>query len=512
MKFQLSIFLFICTLNAQLFISEIERNPVGSESASPGGKSHEYIELVNLSNDTFIIDSLSIFDGVTHDQLVSIDDSLLLPGFVLLILDKDYFSVAELSPIDYDSSAIISTINHSTICGGLTTTDGFIVQYRDDTVATAIDQFLPEGEKLQFTSFAGSDNESTTLSPKSFFSDEVWNENSASPGCVKQLTENLFHQWNISKTELVVYSFSFGSSWNYSVTMGNDILSSRNISSTLQIDTIPLPEILSKLTIQFNSNNRTFVDTVDLSLIRVPENGIIISELDPRGSPEWIELHNQSEEYISLSNWTIFNSEDTMVLSVENSIAPDEYQLISRDEISPFIESSVQSDWFSLDNYNDTLYLESPFGTVDSVAWNYTNFKEWDDETLHRIPNSDGFNQTALIPGKATPGEKSVVFGDETPISLTVAEQLFSPDGDGKDEELNIKVTHPSHFSVNARIFSRSGTETTQFEIQNGEAQWNGSNQNGTTARRGPYVLLVEFTNNITDERSVLRSGVVLWR
>ncbi len=512
MKFQLVLFVLVCSLSAQFFISEIERNPIGSESAAPGGKSHEYIELVNLSSDTFTIDSLSIFDGVTEDQLVSIDDTLLLPGKVLLILDKDYFSIAEHSPIDYHSSAIISTVERSTICGGLTTTDGFIVQYRGDTVATAIDQLLPEGEKLQFTSFTGSDNESTTLSPKSFFSEEKWCENSASPGNIKQLSGDLFHQWELSPTELIVYSASFGSNWNYDVIIGTDTLNSKTVQKALQIDTVQLPELLTSLKIHYRSDNQTIVDTVDLSLIRVPENGIVISELDPRSSPEWIEFHNQSEEHISLSNWILFNSEDTMTLSVENSIAPDEYVLISRDEISPFIESSVQSDWFSLDNYNDTLYLESPFGTVDSVTWNYTNFKKWDDETLHRIPNSNGFIQTALIPGEATPGEKSIVFGDETPISLTVSEQLFSPDGDGKDEELNIEVTHPSHYSVNARIFSRSGTETTQFEILNGEAQWNGSNQNGTTARRGPYVLLVEFTDNITSERSILRSGVVLWR
>jgi len=504
--------LLVYSLNAQIFVSEIERNPVGSESASPGGKSHEYIELVNLSSDTFTIDSLSLFDGVVSDELVIIEDSLLLPGAVLLILDKDYFPISELYPIHFDSTASIATINHTTICGGLTTSDGFIVQYGSDTLVSVVDAFLPEGEKLQFTSFDGSDEETTTLSPNSFFSEQIWIESVPSPGTIPQLNGDLYHQWAVSSSELIIFTQSFGSSWSYAVSIGANQISSGNVGLELQIDTISLPDTLQQLTIEFHSDNLSFIDTVDLSQIRIPENSILINEINPRGSPEWIELYNQSDEPISVTNWFIFNSEDTMNISIQQSIAPEQFLLISRDEISALVESEVQSQWFSLDNYRDTLFLGSPFGVVDSVMWNYTNFKEWDDETLHRVPNSDGFIASAIVPAEPTPGEKSIVYGDETPVTLTVAEQLFSPNGDGRDEELHIKVTHPSHFTATARIFSREGNETIRFEISGGEAFWNGSNQSGTTARRGPYVLLVEFIDNLTGATSVLRSGVVLWR
>jgi len=90
---------------AQLFVSELERNPIGPETETPGGKSHEYIELVNLTSDTFAIDQLVIFDGAIRDKLIpKFSKVKFVPGSVLLILDPDYFSEASQFPISYDTS------------------------------------------------------------------------------------------------------------------------------------------------------------------------------------------------------------------------------------------------------------------------------------------------------------------------------------------------------------------------------------------------------------------------
>jgi hypothetical protein len=55
MKSLITILFSATSLLSQIFFSEIERNPVGGETEIPGGKSHEYIEVVNLSQDTLAI-------------------------------------------------------------------------------------------------------------------------------------------------------------------------------------------------------------------------------------------------------------------------------------------------------------------------------------------------------------------------------------------------------------------------------------------------------------------------
>ena len=51
-------------------ISELLRDPAGRESEIPGGRSHEFVEFVNLTGDTLTLDSLYLGDRRDSDEVV----------------------------------------------------------------------------------------------------------------------------------------------------------------------------------------------------------------------------------------------------------------------------------------------------------------------------------------------------------------------------------------------------------------------------------------------------------
>lgn len=512
MKYILLHLTLIITLSAQIFISEIERNPPGSESTAPGGKSHEYVELVNLSRDTLYIDSMVLTDGVVRDQLVSRSGArLFTPGAVLLILDPDYFPLAETLPIN-TADATVATINHSSLCGGLSGSDGIRIEYKGRVIAELCDSSdESESEKLTFTNYKGSENDEQTLSPEGFIFSKNWRSSKGTPGEVQQLNEKFYYEMDLSKERLLLHRRSFRDEWECRVTAsGVDIFTAKRGAFDFKTDTINLPDSLNSLIFSFSSKSETIIDTINLSLIQVEPNAVEISEILPRGDSEFIELRNRTDADIILSNWRVANSEDTFAITSEAVINSNSFLVFSKNDLSPF-KSEIVSDWFSLDNYRDSLYLLSPWGVHDSAAWNYKNYSEWDDESLHRVAGSNGFSATALALDEQSPGAQTVIASDETPHTLSISPETFTPNGDGRDDSLIIRVTHPAHYSTNIRIFSISGEEVKQFQLHGQRGVWNGSTGSGTTARRGPYVVIAEFSSNSGSD-VMKRKGVALWR
>lgn len=502
----------VITLSAQIFISEIERNPPGSESTAPGGKSHEYIELVNLTADTLAIDSIVLTDGVVRDQLESRNGArFFTPGSVLLVLDPDYFPLAETLPIE-THGATVATVNHSSLCGGLSGSDGVRFEYGNRTIAELRDSAdEAESEKLTFTGFEGKETDELTLSPNGYFLKNGWRSAAGNPGEVNGLEGKLYYETDLNRKRLIIHTRSFRDEWERSVTIsGKTVHTFRTLPFEFSTDTVPLPDSLTSLMITFRSGGKTVEESVNLSLIQIDPHALEISEILPRGDGEFIELRNRTEDTIILDGWKIANSEDTFSIADGTVIEAGAYLVFSKSDISPF-KSEIVGDWFSLDNYRDSLYLLSPWGVHDSAAWDYKNYDDWGEESLHRIEGSSGFSPTAYVLGVISPGDETALASDATPHTLAVTPETFTPNGDGRDDSLIITVTHPAHYSTNIRIFSISGEEVKQFELQGERGVWNGSTSSGTTARRGPYVVIAEFSSS--NGRDVMkRKGVALWR
>ena len=111
---------FLCTITivcqcayTQILITELYRDPPGSESSLCGGASHEFIEILNIGTDTFKINNLFITDGMESDSVIPLREKLsmhpkciynrrfICPGQFALILDPDY------------SEALIEMVAHS---------------------------------------------------------------------------------------------------------------------------------------------------------------------------------------------------------------------------------------------------------------------------------------------------------------------------------------------------------------------------------------------------------------
>ncbi|MBN1306947.1 MAG: hypothetical protein JXA18_03455, partial [Chitinispirillaceae bacterium] len=92
----------VVPLPAQLIVSELYRDPLGTESSLGGGASHEFVEITNLGPDSIALDSLFITNGLEADSIVPVRETLpgheqclyggrmIAPGAVALILDPDY--------------------------------------------------------------------------------------------------------------------------------------------------------------------------------------------------------------------------------------------------------------------------------------------------------------------------------------------------------------------------------------------------------------------------------------
>ncbi len=509
MKSLLILFILITSAFSQIFISEIERNPQGPETEIPGGKSHEYIELVNLSEDTIAIASLAIFDGAMRDQLIpKRGGSLFRPGTVLIILDPDYFPVESLYPIGIDPSALIATVSHSSMCGGLTGTDGFLVEQNGKVLASCSDSINEDG-KILFDSFSGTENESSVLAPNHLFGNKIWSEQAGSPGTVRGLNGSIIYEYEISPEKISFVYRSFGANGSVNVIANDLLICSFAVSNSLNRDSVSLPDELKTLCIESSDGVSTFKETIDLSRIRLPAGAVKISEISPRSEIEWFELHNETPSPINLTGWKLFNESYTVFFPAV-VISADEYLVFSDKEFS-YPEKSIPFSFFSLDNYRDTLRLDSHLGAMDSVLWDYSSLPKWTTETLHRTAVSNGFGTKSLMLGTPTPGSASSLSPDNTPLSVKVKPELFTPNGDGKDDSLQIDITAPSGYSCRLRLFDSSGKELRRFESAKARTFWNGGTDSGLTVRRGPIIVLAEFESESGRQES-RRVGAVLWR
>ena len=99
-----------------------------------------------------------------------------------------------------------------------------------------------------------------------------------------------------------------------------------------------------------------------------------------------------------------------------------------------------------------------------------------------------------------SPGEKnSIYYGElEKEGQLILDPDPFSPDGDGKDDELYIQYKLPFEYGViSIQIFDVIGREIAVpywnvYTAQENILTWDGKRDDGSAARIGPYIIKVK--------------------
>lgn len=264
-----------------------------------------------------------------------------------------------------------------------------------------------------------------------------------------------------------------------------------------------------------------------LSVRAQGDTTVRINEIFPRATaqcPEWLEMANPGNSPVSLQGWYVGRPGDSSLISAGNPvIVAGGFLIITKDSTQfesafPAVRGAVQPQhWHSLDNYHDTLLLWDARGVVrDSVGWDYRWFTSWTTQSLSRVSMKvAGYDKTAwVLSPNPTPGQPNpeVAWRTATAASLDISPIPFSPNNDGKDDYLSIKIMLPPGATGSIAIYGFDGKKYYEVAaVVSPEILWNGRTGNGSIVPCGPFFVIVEtFGNNGTTQ--TIRKKGVLWR
>ncbi len=256
------------------------------------------------------------------------------------------------------------------------------------------------------------------------------------------------------------------------------------------------------------------------------------------GNPEWVELYVCAQTGpVDLSEVSFADSRESISIT-DAPIVLDGggYAVLCSDstafrETWPGVEAPViqPEDWPTLNNtnqqgeeYADDLRLILQGGqVVDRVPYG----DDWGGgvaRSLERMEAADpGWQASnwAGCPEGGTPGrENSCSSGQQGGPFLAVWPNPFSPDGDGRDDVLNIEMNAESQANtVTARIYNVQGRVVTTLaeRLECGASlglQWNGTSESGARMPVGRYIVYLRCRPESGDVREALEVVVLARR
>jgi len=238
---------------------------------------------------------------------------------------------------------------------------------------------------------------------------------------------------------------------------------------------------------------------------------VIINEFlaNPTGllSSEWIELRNLSDSSLDISTWMIGDS--VRLHQIGNSpliVNPGAYVVLVKDSLlfATFYygfdgQLAQPSSWAVLNNTGDVVRLVDQYGFIadefDYVTVFDSNFT-WGRSELSG--NEDRCGRSVAIGG--TPGEINEVLirPSESGLHISIEPQVFSPDGNGVEDETTITISAPSSNEYTLKIYDRYGRLVKLFEdsspylADGGIYRWDGRADSGNRLPIGIYILYFE--------------------
>jgi len=267
---------------------------------------------------------------------------------------------------------------------------------------------------------------------------------------------------------------------------------------------------------------------------------------------EWLELYNPTAYHFMLNELVIHQGENErgfknrIDFSSEEilTIEPDGYFVVSASAKTEDSYAQNMSTLYlakrslSLSNESSQLYLSTAsFDKLDSVryssSWHHPALQIREGISLERIrEDQNGFNEQNWGSNASNAGhsagtknslspigeENNVVVGGKTELDalIEIHPQIFSPNGDGKDEVCEIKLIGSSQSEiVNAKIFDRTGllikklTSNQRVAAQN-FIVWNGRSDNNRPVPTGVYILWVEWKDFSTKKAYSLKKRLII--
>lgn len=352
--------------------------------------------------------------------------------------------------------------------------------------------------------------------------------------------DSLVFEFNefLSATSVDTANFIFS---NNNMAVQTDLIAPENrflgIKLLNQLDS---GEVVS-ITIQYIADcSGNLIDTLNRTEIALPEavktNDIVINEIlfNPKtGGNDYVELYNRSEKVISLQGWVIANfvgdsiSKRELITDQAVLLFPNQYIVLTEDpnkvtSLYPFARAErifKIDDLPSYSNDEGRVYLfDQNDSLMDFVIYSDDmHFALLQDEkgvSLERLdPNrgsneSGNFHSAAESEGFGTPGYINSQYFAETKFSgeITIDPELFSPDNDGHQDNLNINYQfNAPGFVANVTIYDEQGRVVRRL-VKNellgkkGTFTWNGVTDDNTKARIGIYLIFFEAFNTSGDK------------
>lgn len=208
-------------------------------------------------------------------------------------------------------------------------------------------------------------------------------------------------------------------------------------------------------------NDESFIPNGDLS------NSIQISEIfpNPEGTDkgnEWVELYNDSEETVNLSNWTLDTGENskTKYIFQKTLIGPHEHLLLSDDLLK-----------FSLKNSNGEVRLKN-FNNemIDQIE--YESAKQAESYAKIIIQNNDDYEfnwewTAKLTPGKQNPTKQKI---NGEIIEFNEQSSVLSMKVDNSEEKITLNVLNDGVSDFKNTFIKGTKISAITLENENGQA------------------------------------------
>jgi hypothetical protein len=281
----------------------------------------------------------------------------------------------------------------------------------------------------------------------------------------------------------------------------------------------------------------------------VAPGDIVINEIlfDPNdGGTDFVEIYNRSQKVLDLKT-VYLCSQDTInnVLTELNLIAPEgylffpgTYLVLSESGATIRQQYPLATDpnrCLDMDNIpsmnidGDIVVLADTAGTiidklVYSDAWHFPLLQETKGVSLERIDfdratqDYTNWHSAAQTAGFATPTQQNSEYnpGNADDGAVSITEQVFSPDGDGYNDVVNINYnfTQPGYIATVTVYDSRGRLVRTLIRsellgTESGTFSWDGTMDDRTKARVGAYVIYFEVFNPDGSVKSYKRACVL---
>jgi hypothetical protein len=192
--------------------------------------------------------------------------------------------------------------------------------------------------------------------------------------------------------------------------------------------------------------------------VRITE--IMYSPSGTDSGHEWVEVHNQSNENITLTDWRLRENETNHLISVsgDETVSPSERAVIADDPQkaqSKYTEmqSPVFDSTFSLNNGGEPVGLIRPDGTVaDSVIYDPNDGADGDGNSLQLLDGSwrpgSPTPQTANTDDAKTDNEQRAADSSDSSSQSNTASQVLQPRPEKEDEDSDNESEDRSQQSV----------------------------------------------------------------